>query len=225
LDNSNQLAAALSHLKTLLQFPLDSALQAEQKIPIFNSSVQLNTLTARALKVRPDLKVYQLSQQYQSQNFKLQRSLSVPDITLGYDYDKGANYTPNYSGVTIGIPLPVFDRNQGRIKEAQYGVKQAGLQLDYLKITIANQVVQAVQKYKKNNEGLANYNDDFLKKLEELNKQVNINFKKRNISLLEFIDQQRIFITTKLQEIELKQNYLNSVNELNFLVGEPIIEE
>ncbi len=225
LDNSNQLATALSHLKTLLQFPVDSALQVEQRIPIFNTHFQLDTLTARALKARPDLKVYEASQQYQNQNFKLQRSLSVPDITLGYDYDKGANYTPNYSGVTIGIPLPVFDRNQGRIKEAQYGMKQASLQLDYLKITIANQVSQAFQKYKKNNEGLANYNDDFLKKLEELNKQVNINFKKRNISLLEFIDQQRIFITTKLQEIELKQNYLDSVNELNFLVGESIIEE
>jgi cobalt-zinc-cadmium efflux system outer membrane protein len=86
-------------------------------------------------------------------------------------------------------------------------------------------VKQAYIRYIKNNEGLANYNPEFLRKLEELNRSVNANFKKRNISLLEFIDQQRSFISTKLQEIELKQNYLDSVNELNFLVGETIIEE
>ncbi len=225
LDNSNQRGSALSHLRTLLQYPSDTVVNVEQKIPLFNSVIEVDTLSSHALKSRPDLKVNQLLQQYQYQNFKLQRSLGVPDLTLGYDYDKGGNYQPNYSGITLALPLPIFDRNQGRIKEAQFGIKQAGLQQDYLKITILNQVSQAYQKYKLNNEGLANYNADFINKLDELNKQVNLNFKKRNISLLEFIDQQRSFITTKIQEIELKQSYLDSVNELNFLVGEPIIEE
>jgi cobalt-zinc-cadmium efflux system outer membrane protein len=225
LDNSNQRVLTLSHLRTLLQYPSDTIINVEQKIPLFNYTIEPDTLSSHALKARPDLKVNQLLQQYQYQNIKLQRSLSVPDVTLGYDYDKGGNYQPNYSGITLSMPLPVFDRNQGRIKEAQYGVKQAGLQQDYLKITILNQVSQAYQKYKRNNVGLANYNADFISKLDELNKQVNLNFKKRNISLLEFIDQQRTFITTKIQEIELKQNYLDSVNELNFLVGESIIEE
>jgi cobalt-zinc-cadmium efflux system outer membrane protein len=225
LENSNQLTYYLSHLRTLLQIPVDSSITVEQRIPLFNAAIRLDTLTTRAFKSRPDLKVYRMSQQYQYQNLQLQRSLSVPDITLGYDYDKGANYTPNYSGLTLALPLPIFDRNQGRIKEAKYGIKQAELQYEYLKISIANQVSQAYQKYIKNSEGLSNYDPKFLNKLDELNKSVNVNFKKRNISLLEFIDQQRNFITTKIQEIELKQNFLDSVNELNFLVGEPIIEE
>jgi len=225
LENANQLSSSLAHLRTLLQVPADSVINVEQKIPLFKVEIKLDTITTKALASRPDLKVFQLSQQYQFQNLKLQRSLSIPDITIGYDYDKGANYTPNYSGLTLALPLPIFDRNQGRIKEAKYGIKQAELQVEYLKITIANQVNQAYNRYVKNNEGLANYNPEFLRKLEELNKSVNVNFKKRNISLLEFIDQQRSFISTKLQEIELKQNYLDSVNELNFLVGETIIED
>ncbi len=225
LENSNQLSSALSHLKTLLQIPLDSTIKVEQKIPLFNPSIYVDSIIGKALKSRPDLKVYELNQQYQYQNLKLQRSMSVPDITLGYDYDKGANYTPNYSGLTLAMPLPIFDRNQGRIKETKFGIKQAELQLDYLKISIKNQVNQAYQKYVKNNDGLLNYNPGFLNKLYELNSSINSNFKKRNITLLEFIDLQRSFVSTKLQEIELKQNFLDSVNELNFLVGQSIIEE
>ncbi|HEY5826539.1 MAG TPA: hypothetical protein VIT44_19345, partial [Cyclobacteriaceae bacterium] len=79
-------------------------------------------------------------------------------------------------------------------------------------------------RYKNSNAGLANYNSDLLAKLRDLNIYTNENFQKRNISLLQFIDHQRIFIQTNIQLIELKQQYLNNVNELNFSIGTNIIE-
>ena len=42
--------------------------------------------------------------------------------------------------------------------------------------------------------------------------------------VLEFIDYQRIYISTNIQLIELRQQFLNSVNNLNFSVGETVIE-
>src|SRR5258708_31729597 len=96
--------------------------------------------------------------------------------------------------------------------------------MEYLKINIANQVTSAYNQYKKNNEGLASYSDDYLRKLDDLNRNTNVYFQKRDITLLQFIDQQRIYITTNIQLIELKQQYLNSVNNLNFSVGESVIE-
>jgi len=134
------------------------------------------------------------------------------------------NYKSNYSGVVLQMPLPLFNRNQGNIKEAKYNILQSGLQRDYLKITITNQVISAFNQYKKNSEGLANYTDDYLNSLAQLNKNTNTYFQKRDISLLEFIDYQRIYISTNIQLIELRQQFLNSVNTLNFSVGETIID-
>jgi cobalt-zinc-cadmium efflux system outer membrane protein len=93
-----------------------------------------------------------------------------------------------------------------------------------LKITITNQVIAAFNQYKKNYEGLTNYTDEYLNSLTQLNHNTNTYFQKRDISLLEFIDYQRIYISTNIQLIELRQQFLNSVNNLNFSVGEPVIE-
>ena len=124
----------------------------------------------------------------------------------------------------FGIFVPVFDRNQGRIKQAEFSVKQAALQFDDSENRARNEVVAAYNRYQSSRAGLVNYKSEFLDRLKDLNKSTNENFQKRNISLLQFIDQQRIFIQTNIQLIELKQQYLNHVNELNFSVGTNIIE-
>ncbi|MBI1768908.1 MAG: TolC family protein [Bacteroidetes bacterium] len=224
LDNANQKEQYLSQLRTLLQYPKDTLIQAAQKIPLFNSTFVLDSLIDRALAVRPDLKVSKLYQEYQQQNLKLQRSLAVPDLSIGYDYDLGGNYKPNYSGLVLQMPLPLFNRNQGNIKEAKYNIQQSALQRDYLKITITNQVISAFNQYKKIYEGLTNYTDEYLNSLTQLNRNTNTYFQKRDISLLEFIDYQRIYISTNIQLIELRQQFLNSVNTLNFSIGETIID-
>jgi cobalt-zinc-cadmium efflux system outer membrane protein len=224
LDNANQKEQYLSQLRTLLQYPKDSLLQVAQKIPLFNNNLVLDSLISRSMLARPDLKVSNLYQEYQLQNLKLQRSLGVPDLTIGYDYDKGANYTPNYSGLILQMPLPVFNRNQGAIKGAKYSIKQSQLQRDYLKVNITNQVIAAFKQYKKNFEGLTNYSDEYINSLTQLNKNTNTYFQKRDISLLEFIDYQRIYISTNIALIELRQQFLNSVNNLNFSVGETVID-
>jgi len=224
IDNANQKEQYLSQLRTLLQYPKDTLVLVAQKIPLFNSELSLDTLISRSLLVRPDLKVSNLYQEFQQQNLRLQRSLSVPDLTIGYDYDKGGNYIPNYNGLVLNMPLPLFNRNQGNIKVAKFGIKQSQLQRDYLKITITNQVIAAFNQYKKNYEGLTNYTDEYLNGLTQLNKNTNTYFQKRDISLLEFIDYQRIYISTNIQLIELRQQFLNSVNNLNFSVGETVIE-
>lgn len=224
IDNANQKEQYLSQLRTLLQYPKDTLVQVAQKIPIFNNNLLLDSLIARSLLARPDLKASNLFQEYQLQNLKLQRSLSVPDVSIGYDYDKGGNYIQNYNGLVLQMPLPLFNRNQGNIKEAKFNIKQSQLQRDYLKINITNQVIAAFNQYKKNSEGLTNYSDEYLNSLTQLNRNTNTYFQKRDISLLEFIDYQRIYISTNIQLIELRQQFLNSVNNLNFSVGETVIE-
>jgi len=224
LDNADRKEQYLSQLRTLLQYPKDTLIRVTQKIPLFNSNLVLDSLIDRALAVRPDLKVSKLNQEYQHQNLKLQRSLAVPDLMFGYDHDLASNYAPNYNGVMLQMDLPVFNRNQGNIKQAKYGIQQSQLKRDYLKIAITNQVIAAYNQYKKNNDGLNNYTDEYLDNLTQLNKNTNTYFQKRDISLLEFIDYQRIYISTNIQLIELRQQFLESVNNLNFSVGETVID-
>ncbi len=221
----NSIQVTLARLKILLQTPSDTTLRLEQRTPLFTSTYESDSLIREAFASRPDLKVTQLRQEYQQRNLKLQQSLSVPDFKLAYQpYDKGSNYTRPYSGANLEVPLPLFDRNQGRIKAARYQVTQSNYQLELQKSKVSNEVIAAYNQYVKSNEGLANFTEEFIDELQNLAKNNSINFKNRNISLLQFIDQQRIYIQTNLLYIELRQQYLDSVNELNFYIGKQLID-
>ncbi|HMJ69940.1 MAG TPA: TolC family protein [Cyclobacteriaceae bacterium] len=225
LRNYNDLEAALAHLRILLQYPQDTTFYVEQRPPVIGEEFSLETLTDQALSGRPDLEASKINIRYQQRNLKLQVSTGIPDIKVGYQpQDRGSNYIRPYHGYTTEIFVPLYNRNQGSIKAAQHSVKQSELQFLQMDNQVRNEVVAAYNRYKSSNTGLANYNTEFLERLRQLNQSTNENFQKRNISLLQFIDQQRIYIRTNIELIELKQLYLNNVNELNFYVGTNIIE-
>ena len=225
LTNYNEKERVLAHLKSLLRFRQDTTFFVEQKIPVIAEEFDPVYLATQAVELRPDIQVLKINIKWQQRNLRLQQSSGAPDIKVGYQpYDRGSNYIRPYHGFTTEIFLPIYDRNQGRIKQAKLSVEQSALQYGQLENQVRNDVTAAYNRYKSSNAGLANYNTQFLERLKDLNQSTNQNFQKRNISLLQFIDQQRIFILTNIQLIELKQQFLNNVNELNFSVGQTLVD-
>ncbi len=225
IENYNEKEKVLSDLRSLLRYPQDTVFFVEQKIPLVAEEFNPMALGDQAVSSRPDLLVAKLNIKSQDRNVKLQQSSGVPDIKFGYQpQDRGSNYIRPYHGFTTEILLPIYDRNQGRIKQAEFSAKQAVLGYNQLENQARNQVMAAYNRYQSSGRGLANYKQEFLNQLRELNQHTNENFQKRNISLLQFIDQQRIYILNNIQLIELKQQFLNNVSELNFSVGTNLIE-
>ncbi len=225
LTNRNEREKVMADLRMLLRMPEDTTFYVEQKIPIIAQDFDLRLLTEQATTIRPDIQVKKFDLKYQQRNLKLQKSIAVPDVKLAYQpRDRGSNYVRPYQGFNVEFNIPLFDRNQGDIKAAEYNVAKSNLQYEQIENQVRNEVVAAYNRYKNSNTGLANYSPELLDRLTQLNQSTNENFQKRNISLLQFIDYQRIFILTNTQLIELKQQYLNNVNELNFAVGTNIIE-
>lgn len=225
LHNANDKEQVVGYLRTLLRFPQDTSFYVEQKIPVVGDTFDPIYLAAQAVENRPDIQAAKINIRYQERNLKLQQSSGVPDIKVGFQpYDRGSNYQRPYHGFTTELFLPIYDRNQGRIKQAKFSVGQSNLQYQQLDNRVRNEVEAAYNRYINSNAGLANYKTEFIDRLTQQYRSTNENFQKRNISLLQFIDQQRIYIQTNLQLIELKQQFLNNVNELNFAVGTTLID-
>ncbi len=225
LTNYSEKEKALSNLKSLLRYPQDTVFYVEQRIPIIGEDFAPAVLGEQAVTSRPDLEVARLNIKYQERNLKLQRSSIMPDIKFGFQpQDRGSNFVRPYHGFTTEMSMPLFDRKQGEIKEAQFSIKQSTLRMHEIENRARNEVAAAYNRYKSSLTGLANYNTQFLDRLRDLNTSTNQNFQKRNISLLQFIDQQRIYILTNIQLIDMKQQHLNHISELNFSVGTNVIE-
>lgn len=220
LQNRNEMEQAMSELRILLNLPSNTFIQTTETVKVVGSIQPLQDLISLSLESRPDYKLSTRSIDYESRNLKLQKSISVPDIKFAYQpFDRGSNYVRPYEGFNIEAPIPIFDRNQGRIQESKVKIKQAQSNNQLMENRVSNETTSAYYQLINTQRGIENYSSQFIQQLEELNVNANNNYNRRNISILEYIDQQRIYVQTKIQQIQLMNQYNQSVNQLNFSVG------
>lgn len=225
ITNGNEQARVLSELRTLLRMPEDTVFWVRQTLPVVAALPDHRVLSDQAIQSRPDLALLRTNVRYQERNLRLQRATGVPDVKLAYQpRDRGSNYVRPYQGFNVEFNIPLFDRNQGEIQAAKHNVVKSDLDYQQSENRIRNEVASASVRFQSAWSGLANYSPSLLNRLDELNSSTQDNFRKRNISLLQFIDQQRIYTQTNLQLIELRQQFLSHVNDLNFAVGTTLIE-
>jgi cobalt-zinc-cadmium efflux system outer membrane protein len=180
----------------------------------------LPALTDTALLNRPDLRIAQQQLQQAQVNYQLQKALAVPDLHVGAEYDKNGSYAPNFVGLTLGIDLPFWNRNQGNIKSAGHQVKAEEQTLAQGNNIVATDVQQAYQKI--------NLMDrqyrllDFKSFGQEYNKlisEVAMNFRKGNISLLQFIDYFNSYSDNVKNTNKLLLDRITAYEELNYATG------
>jgi len=182
-------------------------------------SLDINTLVNQALDSRPDYKIATGTVELANVNYRLQRSLAVPDVTLGGTYDQRGGAFVNQKGVTMAIDLPVLNRNQGNIKYSQFVAQKVIVQRDNKKLEITSEVQSIVQKLIRIDQEYANIDKSFTADFESLNEGVIKNFQKRNVSLLEFVDFFVSYNETLHELNKLRKTRIETFEELNASVG------
>lgn len=216
---------ASGQLRILMAIPDNVPIQTVPRTRPVAENVSLPTITNLAKELRPDYKLRKQAIAYEEQNLKLQKSMAIPDFNFGYQpHDKGSNYVRPYSGIVLEFSVPLFDRNQGGIQEAQARIKQAQANMRTLDQQLEQEIATSYNQFLIQQEGLNRYDNNFLQELETFNSSSISSYNKRLITLLEFIDQQRIYIQTKNQQLELFNGYMQALNDLNFRVGGTILE-
>jgi cobalt-zinc-cadmium efflux system outer membrane protein len=182
----------------------------------------LQSLIDSAYENRQDLALAKNSQLYNEQNYKLQKAVAVPDLTLGADFDKRGSFVNNATFLTVGIDLPFFNRNQGNIKAAKYGIDQTKLQVQQQQMTVENEVQTAYSKALNTDKMLESIDPGFRKDFEQLLKNITDNFLKKNISLLELTDFYDSYKENLLQMNQLQNDRMQAIETLNFAVGKTL---
>jgi outer membrane protein, heavy metal efflux system len=224
LKNRNEVVEDMSKLRQLLNFKENVHIITQPK----NDVVVVEPTIAELLQMaqnRPDMELAVANLEYARTNLRLQRSNAVPDIKLGYQpVDRGSNYVRPYTGMVFEMSIPVFDRNQGNIKSAKAKIDQVSVQQLAIDNQIRNEIAEAFAKLVNTKEALSQFSPQFLEDIENLNKNSQTNYDRKNINLLEYIDLQRIYLQNQLQYIDFQNEYQKSINQLNFSVGKEIIE-
>lgn len=186
------------------------------------TGVTLETLVASALIERPEIKVAESQQQQNQLRYSLAKKQGMPDLTAGVVYDQAGSYVNNYTAVTFGMRIPIFNRNQGQIQMARIGIEQG----EKLQRATVQQIKNEVQSAWSAFQLLLNqYNEvgqDHEAQLNQLSEGLVTNYSKNNISLLEFTDLFEAYNTNIIQYNQLKADLNQSYEELNYAVGKDI---
>lgn len=173
-------------------------------------------LLATAMEQRPDLKLADQAEAIALLNVKLQKKLAVPDVAINTSYDQRGGAFHNQVNVGVNIPLPLWNRNRGNIKAAEYESKTANVYQQLKILEVQTDVLAAWQTLTLSIAQFIKiknyYSDDFDLVFEGINR----NFQKRNISILEFVDFFEAY-NESLGEYERVKNHLaNSAMQLNY---------
>lgn len=186
------------------------------------NSLTLGGLIDSAYANRYDLKLAGNTVLYNQQNYRLQKALATPDLTLGAEFDKRGSFVDNASFLTLAIDLPFFNRNQGNIKAAKLSIDQSKVQYDLQKQTVENDVQKAYSKLLTSSRMLRSIDPGFYRQMDQLLEGITDNFKKKNLSLIELTDFYDSYKTNMLQYNQLHDAEMQAAEDLQFAIGKTI---
>ncbi|WP_324670710.1 TolC family protein [Hymenobacter sp. GOD-10R] len=178
---------------------------------------------AQALEIaresRPDLRAAEAINRQEQQNLRVQKALAVPDLTVGGLYDFNGSVGKNYTGLTVGVPLPLFNRNQGNIKLAEAQIKASEQALNQQATQVETEVAEAYAKAAEAERLASSFPNAYFTDFNKLFDGVLISYQRKAISTLEFLDFLESYKDNMVQLNDARAEQLNAFENLNQNLG------
>ncbi len=175
-----------------------------------------------ALQNRPDLQ--QAQQTFDKA--KVDHTLSVAngstDPTWSVDVGRQPPLT-FYAGVSVTIPLRIFDRNQGDKLHTEIEIGRSQKLLDATQLAAVHDVDAAYATLENTLTLLRPFKEKYLKEATDVRDTISFSYNHGAASLLDFLNAQQEYRTTELSYVNLVGAYLSAANQLNFSVGREVI--
>jgi len=172
-----------------------------------------------AYKNRTDLLMAKESTEINKLNYRYQKALAVPDLTLSLAYDHQGSYVTDFTSAGISIDLPLFNRNQGNIKMAKLMIDNTLALQQSAEQTVADNVSVALQKTFTETTLFQKIDSKFQGDFNRLMREVMKSYLKREISILEFLDFYDSYKLSVLQYNSIRYGRVQAFEDLNFFTA------
>ncbi|MGS0749078.1 TolC family protein [Halpernia sp. GG3] len=182
----------------------------------------LSEIQQKALENNADYLYATKSIESNTSYYKWQKSLNTPDVTGGLQWNQNSGIYKNEVNFTVGIPIPLWKQNAGNVKKAKALIDQSQKNSEGKKLEIENNVAAAYQTWQNNYNLYFSIEQIDINNLNAVYKGMQDNFKKGNVSLIDFTDFTNSYKETTLKLNEMQKQVVMSAEELNQLVQTPI---
>lgn len=175
--------------------------------------IQLSTMK-RKLSDRSDIRADEHEVKSAEHHVKLQKANALPEINLTGEWDKNGSIGRNFFAFGVTFSLPVLNRNQGNIRAARASLNSKRLLQDWnlrqahSEMEIAWEKLQmdlAIVKEAEKHQGM---------EIDRMLEEVQAQYMKRNISLLELADYYQTYKNTHFLMMDSQKDVLIGMAEM-----------
>lgn len=181
-----------------------------------------------ALATRPDLKAAMESVQLSQINHKLAIANGSTDPTFSAWYTRNGSWNNpdalNTLGLSVNIPLRVFDRNQGEKLRTQIDIGRNQHLQAATQAGVFSDVDSAYWMLMQNLNLLKAYKATYLQLATDVRETTTFSFQNGGASLLDFLDAQKEYRDTQLAYLNLIGAYLAAAAQMNMAAGQELIQ-
>ncbi len=173
----------------------------------------------RALATRPDVEAARREQDRARAGFRLQQALGKPSIVLGGGFKR--DFGENGLVVNVGVPLQLFNRNEGGIARAAAEERQAAARVSAAESAAALEVQEALNAVDVSRRRVVYAEGEYLKNALEARDIVLGSYKNGASTLIDYLDAERSLREALRVRNRAQFEYQVSVFEYEAAVGIP----
>jgi cobalt-zinc-cadmium efflux system outer membrane protein len=236
LQYASDLQTALVNLRTskinLLALlddrrPVDSY-DADGTFDFREDLLSLDDYRQDALKARPDLQAAVLSVTQAETNYKLAVADGSTDPTVSAWFTHNGSFNNpdalNTLGVSVSIPLRIFDRNQGEKLRTKIDINRNEKLRQGVETQVYADVDSAYATVSSNLTLLRPYKQKYLAQAARVRDTILFSYQHGGASLLDFLNAESDYRTVELSYVNLVGSYLTAAAQLNQAVGREVIQ-
>jgi cobalt-zinc-cadmium efflux system outer membrane protein len=216
-----QLLALLNDRTPVDQFDVTGKFDFSNQLP------PLDEVRQTALDNRPDLQaaLQTVDKAKTDHNLAVSNGSTDPTFSGWYTYNPSFNnpFAHQTFGVSVSVPLRIFDRNQGEKLRTQLDIDRNDKLLDANRAQVFNDVDSAHATVNSTLILLQPYKDRYLPQASRVRDTVRFSYEHGAASLLDFLDAQAEYRAVELNYLNLVGAYLDAAGQLNLAVGREVI--
>ncbi|HWY49630.1 MAG TPA: TolC family protein [Bryobacteraceae bacterium] len=173
---------------------------------------------------RPDLLAAVQSVTQANTNYALAEANGSADPTIGWDWGHETPDISAFMGISVNIPLRIFDRNQGEKARTKLDITRNERLVDAAKLQVVNDVDSAYATLQTALILLRPYKTKYLEQAVRVRESVTIAYQHGGASLLDFLQAQQDYRGIQLSYLNLVGSFLSAAAQLNLAVGREVIQ-
>ncbi|MGA9039774.1 MAG: TolC family protein [Terriglobales bacterium] len=181
-----------------------------------------------ALDSRPDLKAAAEAVDKAQTEHKLALADGSTDPTWSawYTHNSSTNnpFGVNTAGVSVNIPLRIFDRNQGEKLRTQLDIARSQRLRDATEAQVFSDVDSSYATLESNLILLRPYKAKYLQQSLRVRDTITFSYQHGGVSLLDFLNAQAEYRSVQLNYVNLVGSYLTAAAQLNLAVGREVVQ-